>query len=71
MEEAKVLESLGKHKNIVEFKFISQYSNYILMGMEFAKDGTLLDLIRNIHKTKKYLSDQNCSRIIKSILKGL
>jgi serine/threonine protein kinase len=41
------------------------------MGMEFAKDGTLLDLIRNIQKTKKYLSDQNCSRIIKSILKGL
>ena len=44
------------HPNIIGFHFVSlvetwpfvwqieSYSNYLLMGMEYAKDGTLIDI---------------------------
>jgi|DEB0MinimDraft_12_1074336.scaffolds.fasta_scaffold22520_1 serine/threonine protein kinase len=41
------------------------------MGIEFAKDGTLLDLTRRIKSSRKPLKDEQCSQIIKSVLLGL
>ena len=39
------------------------------MGIEFAKDGTLLDLTRKTRR--KPLDDESASKIIKSMLLGL
>jgi len=29
---------------VIEFKFLKEYANYVIMGMEYAKAGTLLNL---------------------------
>ena len=56
---------------MIEFKFIKVYTNYVLMGIEYAKDGTLLDLTKKFNKARKQLADEDCSQIIRSMLLGL
>jgi len=68
-KEASILESLPPNPNIVDFKFYSEYDKYSLMGIEYAKDGTLQQLCRKYRR--KGLGDEPSSRIIKSILLGL
>jgi 5'-AMP-activated protein kinase, catalytic alpha subunit len=69
--EAKILEDMGVNEHVIEFKFIKKFKNYMLMGIEYAKDKTLLELTRRLHKQKKRLTDEECSKIVKSILLGL
>jgi serine/threonine protein kinase len=43
-KEAEILKSLPLHENIIEFNFLKEYTNYVIMGMEYAEAGTLLSL---------------------------
>ena len=68
-KEADILESLPPHPNVIQFRFNKTYQNYQLMGIEFAKDGTLVEQCK---KTRKQpIDDEQASLIIKSILNGL
>ena len=68
-KEAKILESLPIHPNVIQFRFNREYQNYQLMGIEYAKDGTLLQQCKLTRK--KEIADEHASLIIKSILQGL
>lgn len=50
---------------------INSYTNYVIMGMEYAKGGTLLDLQRAYAHSRKHMKDEDCSKVVKGILLGL
>jgi hypothetical protein len=58
-KEANILESLPPHPNVISFRFSKVYQNYQLMGIEFAKAGTLLQYIRR--NRKKEYNDEAAS----------
>lgn len=43
----------------------------MIMGIEFAKGGTIQDLMHRRYKDKRQFSDEECAKIIKGILQGL
>jgi mitogen-activated protein kinase kinase len=62
---------LPTHDNIIEYKFLKEYTNYVIMGLEYARAGTLLNLQRGYIHNRKHIKDEDCSKIIKGILLGL
>lgn len=39
--EAEVLGSLPPHQNVIQFKYFKEYTNYVLMAIEYARGGTI------------------------------
>ena len=70
-KEADILQSLPAHDNVIEYKFLKEYTNYVIMGLEYATGGTLLNLQRGYAHNRKHIKDEDCSKIIKGILLGL
>ena len=50
---------------------MKEYENYAIMGIEYAKGGTLQDLMHQKQKKKIKLQDEDFAKIIRGILKGL
>jgi serine/threonine protein kinase len=48
-----------------------EYSNYVLMAIEYASGGTLMDLTKRRRKARNRLSDEECAQLVRGILKGL
>jgi len=69
--EISCLKKLKPHKNIIGFVHSKEFSNYIILAIEYASGGTLQDLIKASKKGTKKLTPENCRCIMKSILKGL
>lgn len=65
--ESEILEQLPDHENIVKFDHIQEFQHYIVMGIEYAAGGTVAEL----RKAVKRLEDEDCARLVKSILLGL
>lgn len=64
-----ILKTIPTHPNVIEFKFSKKYEKYHLLGLEYAKDGTLVKLNRKTRK--RAIEDDVASLIIKSILQGI
>ena len=70
-KEAEILQSLPPNDYIIGYKFLKEYTNYVIMGLEYAKAGTLLNLQKGYSYNRKHIKDEDCSKIIKGILLGL
>jgi serine/threonine protein kinase len=50
---------------------MKEFENYIVLALEHAKGGTLTDLIKSRQQGGITLSEDECSLIMKGVLKGL
>lgn len=59
------------HRNIIGFVHAHEYTNYIILAIEYAPGGTLKDLIRSSRQNKQLLTEEKCRLIMRSLLNGL
>ena len=59
-QEADILQSMPAHPNVIRFKFLKTFKKYILMGLEYCKDKTLLELIKQ-RTSRKPLPEETVS----------
>ncbi|CAI2382963.1 unnamed protein product [Moneuplotes crassus] len=72
-KEANSLE-MYDHPNIVKFRFLHNYSNYVCLGMELCLGGTLMDWIiqqRQVEYPSFEEYEEKCAEVTKHILEGL
>lgn len=71
-QEAEILKTLlaDGHKNIIEFYYLQNYNNYLLMSMKLSKE-SLQDFHTRWNESGKPLTEDECSKIMKGILQGL
>ncbi len=55
------------HDNIIKFDHIKEFQHYVIMAIEYAAGGTVAEL----RKSVKRLDDEDCAKLVKSILFGL
>jgi len=70
LNEARLL-SLIDHDNVIKMKKVFESSNYIFILMEIAEGGSLKSFISTREISRKCITDEECSSIIKQILSGL
>ena len=71
-KEAEILQNL-RHKHIIGFRFLKEFSNYLWLGMELWVGGNLSDWIaeqKKIEKSHKQ-HDDDWAHIIKNVLEGI
>lgn len=57
-KEAEILESLGHNPNVIGFRHIREFVNYIVLAIENASGGTLADLIKRRCGTNSELENE-------------
>lgn len=69
-KESQILQQLD-HPNIVKFIAIHESDTRIFIVMELVRDGQLQALIRERNKAGKPFSDEEASKLMRSIFAGL
>lgn len=72
-KEAELLESFD-HPNVVKFKFLKNFSNYLCLGMELCVGGNLTEWVkhkRSVNNLSIEEYEEEWSKIIKNVLLGL
>lgn len=71
ISEAEIVQELSGCENIIEFKQLYDTKQVAFMSIEFVEGGTLHDLQKKSMRQRKYMKDEQVSKIIKGILLGL
>ena len=68
--EAEVMQQFD-HPNIIKFKHVREFENYIFLAVELASGGSLADLIRRREKQGKRITEEESCNLCTALLHGL